>query len=335
MFKQIKCTALPLMIMRLIALCIAVGSPWRSYAQELVVNGSFETYISCPAGDNQLAQAVGWTKPTDGSSDYHHSCSPIGSNQVPYNIGGYQFPRSGQGYAGIDVFSIGFPGEIFYPPLPFREYLQGTLTTTLKAGTVYAFEMYVSAGEVGQYRTSSFGVYFSKTRINKTSTMDTSRGILPFTPQIVNPVGNYPDTATWKRIAGTFTATGGEKYIIIGNFQPENTQDTLRQKTDPHFHDAYLFVDDVSLKAAAKESVEDTDFDGQVNLYPNPATDVIHVSINTMAPVRTVVTDITGRVVLDEITANHSLPVSHLDPGLYYLHVLFGDKKTVARFIKQ
>jgi gliding motility-associated-like protein len=68
-----------------------------------------------------------------------------------------------------------------------------------------------------------------------------------YIPQIENPSGNIIyDTVNWVPINGIYKATGGEKFITIGNFRIANATmiDTV---PDPPsiFADAYYFIDDV------------------------------------------------------------------------------------------
>src|SRR5688572_17362556 len=53
--------------------------------QNLVPNGSFETYTQCPNNSSQIYFATPWKGPTTNSSDYQNACSP-GQN-VPYYAG--------------------------------------------------------------------------------------------------------------------------------------------------------------------------------------------------------------------------------------------------------
>lgn len=43
-------------------------------AQNLVPNGDFEDYTQCPDYVSQIDRAVGWFRPTEGTSDYLHAC---------------------------------------------------------------------------------------------------------------------------------------------------------------------------------------------------------------------------------------------------------------------
>ena len=77
-------------------------------AQNLVPNPNFESYSSCPTSISQLPLAVPWITPTVATPDYFHVCTGSISVDVPSNFGGggYQFPLTGDAYAG--AFFKGF-----------------------------------------------------------------------------------------------------------------------------------------------------------------------------------------------------------------------------------
>ena len=53
----------------------------------------------------------------------------------------------------------------------------------------------------------------------------------------------------WFKFKGTYRASGGEKFITLGNFSPNVKADMAKMNIlKPGFKEAYYFVDDVSLK---------------------------------------------------------------------------------------
>jgi len=71
----------------------------------------------------------------------------------------------------------------------------------------------------------------------------------------------------------------------------------------------------------------------RLKLYPNPANEVIKLEITGFKASNISLTNINGKVVIDE---NHilsgliSIPVSHIQPGIYILS-LTGNNKTVIK----
>ncbi|NCA22058.1 MAG: hypothetical protein EBS86_13075, partial [Crocinitomicaceae bacterium] len=104
----------------------------------LVPNPGFEIYNTCPftagtinySGIDQICYAIPWFQPNfpsaiiqngcGGSSDFFHACSGV----VPRNVAGYQYPKSGLGYAGI--------GPYGYQSNDGREYLEIKLDSKLE-----------------------------------------------------------------------------------------------------------------------------------------------------------------------------------------------------------
>jgi hypothetical protein len=81
------------------------------HAQNLVPNASFENFSSCPSDQGQIIRAVPWYSPTyyltESMSDLLNECSPpfpISIVNIPFNIWGYQYPRTGKGFAGEEIF---------------------------------------------------------------------------------------------------------------------------------------------------------------------------------------------------------------------------------------
>ena len=68
--------------------------------------------------------------------------------------------------------------------------------------------------------------------------------------------------------------------------------------------------------------------------FPNPANELLTITGTSLnAPV--VVTDVTGKVVLETRLATGVMPVHTLAPGLYHLTVLEGGEVRSLRFSKQ
>jgi gliding motility-associated-like protein len=224
-----------------IALILILGIVAKTEAQQnLVYNGDFEIYDTCPTGlsspsDPQINHCLGWIMPTPASSDYLNVCAAT-TNAVPTNSLGYQQPYNGNGYCGFFAF-----GNSTYP---WYEYVQGELTTTLQQGHVYQLTFHVCRAEAFDYAVSRIGVYFSNSRIYRNDTYP----FLGVVPQVENPAGQYIiDTTNWTTITGTFIAQGGETILTIGYFQDTLSTDSLRVYNVAQTLDSYYYIDGVSL----------------------------------------------------------------------------------------
>ncbi len=174
-------------------------------AQNLVLNNSFECYSNCPVNFGEVENAFHWSAPTTGTTDFF-SCNAFYLG-TPQNFFGNQEPQDGEAYAGFYAFGGG-------DSCNYREYVQGKLMIPLVAGECYSVSFYVSLADKSSYATQELGMYFSDTMVKVNHSC-----ALPFAPQVKSPSNDWLDeTDGWTEISGTFTATGAEKYFIIGNF---------------------------------------------------------------------------------------------------------------------
>jgi gliding motility-associated-like protein len=174
----------------------------------LVPNGSFEEDTMCPHNQGELDLAYPWFNSAMGSPDYYNRCdsgsSPIAG--VPYNLYGYKQAQNGNAYAGF----VTYCDSTFFPNC--REYVSVKLNQELVAGKKYYISFYVSSSSYTQYVTNNLGALFS----SDTSLFSTYLRI-PKTPQVVfHQI--LTDTANWVLLEDSFMASGGEKFLTIGNF---------------------------------------------------------------------------------------------------------------------
>lgn len=226
-------------------------------AQNLVINPSFETFSSCPNGPSELDKATPWRDPylnlvgdTCSTSDLFNSCSPFGALGVgvPANILGNQAARTGVGYAGIIVYE-GFAliGCQSLFGSGWREYLQGTLTEPLVAGQTYCVTFYVSLADNVKFASNNIGVHFSNTQVNVSCATVGGASNLPLTPQLVYSGPDLIVTNDWQRLQWDYTATGGEQYLVIGNYNNDDNTDYTCVNEGAFNPYAYYYVDDVSV----------------------------------------------------------------------------------------
>jgi uncharacterized protein (TIGR02145 family) len=73
----------------------------------------------------------------------------------------------------------------------------------------------------------------------------------------------------------------------------------------------------------------------QVKLYPNPATNTLHLqTANNSNPEKITITDLTGKVVLIQTTNTTQVNVASLASGLYVMEAVSGQEKFTSKFIK-
>ena len=236
-------------------LIISVGS---SNAQNLVYNGDFEIFDTCPVnistpGDLQIEHCTGWTAPKKiGTSDYFNVCNnatPFQQAGVPQNLLGYQQPLNGNGYCGFFAWALNFDGS------SYREYIQSQLQQPLIAGNEYHFSFFVSYYGVN-YSVEKIGALFSNNDFNA----NTFSPIVA-TPQVINTNGIITDSLGWTKIEGDFIANGGEEFLTIGYFEDSLTvTDTLNTHNEVFvFPESYYYVDGVELLDITDERLLDND----------------------------------------------------------------------------
>ncbi|MBI3510613.1 MAG: VWA domain-containing protein [Bacteroidetes bacterium] len=247
----------------------------------LVINPSFESSTTPPiktwipwmhAGDTIVP---GWTTPNGMSSDYFNS--DISScDGVPIVLA-----RTGQGRCGLifgrEDYSSGEDDN-------YREYVQGSFSHPLVAGKKYSVKFYVALDRSSNKTVKDVGCFITKDpgrphALVLDPQLDTNKlkaAQCPWCPQdmmldfLANPqiVDDEYISASdgWVKISGIYTATGGEKYITIGNFSHSKYKsiaaynDTVRS-SDHIRRSAYFWLDDVSVtlydSTAYKNTMED------------------------------------------------------------------------------
>ncbi len=204
-------------------------------AQEnLVANGSFEEFYSCPSGLADFTVSD-WIPATGGSSDYFNTCN-FSDVSIPTNIVGYQYAHSGNGYCGI---VSGFENTNENQ----REYIQTQLLSELIAGKEYVFSGFFSLADSSRYCLKNLGIAFSSTAIG--GAFGTPISFLPV--QIFPQNTALCDTSAWVEVKVNYVAQGGENYLTIGLFFDDNSsQIELINPLKVDF--AYYYIDDISVK---------------------------------------------------------------------------------------
>jgi gliding motility-associated-like protein len=222
-----------------------------SLAQNLIRNGDFESFTTCPTKDSQIKLAFPWSDPPlsvpafvasgyytadmggYSSADYYNSCG----FSYTQDFKNYNLAHSKKGYAAWAVTKNWF------------EYIMQPLEKPFKKKHLYYFSMYIKLLSFPAVNLSNLGIYFPSQEL-------TDKDYREFTIAKIPQIRNHPDsfitnTSFWKEIKGRFVAEGNEKYVIIGCF---DTNDQLRFiSADPKAYNIapnipnYYGIDDVSL----------------------------------------------------------------------------------------
>jgi OOP family OmpA-OmpF porin len=226
-------------IAALVLACGTLLAPSASPAVNLVPNGSFESYVSCPTSFTQIYLAAPWNAPTTGTSDYLNACAPavFPSVNVPQNEQGYQSAHTGVGYAGIIPFSAA---------ADYREYIEAPLTSPLVANASYLVQFYVSLADSSILAIDRLGAYLSVGPVGPIG----NDAPLAVTPQVESPASLHLTNSTgWTLVSGTVVASGGEDHIVIGSFHDDASTSTV---AGPGLWPggAYYYIDDVRVELA-------------------------------------------------------------------------------------
>ncbi|HZV68451.1 MAG TPA: hypothetical protein VFG10_02875, partial [Saprospiraceae bacterium] len=201
-------------------------------AQNLVPNPDFEIYTVCPFVTDVTGPMPCPPWWSVFSANYFNACAPFPSG-VPTNFIGYQPAHSDAGYIGEYTGSnIGI----------VKEYVRVELIQPLVAGTCYEVSFYINLGN-GTCGIDRVGALFTTTPVASPTGM---------IPQI-NWIGEYlTDTVGWIHIYGNFMAAGGEAYLFLGNFYPDNQISFDPACAGPSVW-AYYYFDDVLVQEAVPE----------------------------------------------------------------------------------
>jgi OmpA-OmpF porin, OOP family len=210
-------------------------------AQEnLVPNPSFENIIGKPKKIGEVDKAAPWISPTTGTAEIFWSGSKSEDIATPKNNLGFQHAKSGDNYAGAIFYDKKNPN--------LREYIQVELKSPLEEGKIYCVEFFVNISDLSKYSIDLVGAHLSDKKISST-TMEP----LNVVPQVLNKQGRVlSNQVDWEIVCGEYKATGGEKYLTIGNFANDKQVQIGRMKKSKDIAGSqneygYYFIDDVSV----------------------------------------------------------------------------------------
>jgi outer membrane protein OmpA-like peptidoglycan-associated protein len=213
----------------------------NSFAQNLVPNGSFEEFFSCPGSYNYGTDgklAPGWFSANRGTPDLFNSCSK-GDAGVPVNWAGQSKAYSGAGYAGIYC----------YTKNGYREYVQTEFMEPLQAGGKYYIEFYYKLSSNSKYSIDRIGLYLDDSAKRRTDDF-----VIYSKPtyELLLASAYTRTTGIWAKCGYTHLAKGGERYLTIGNFsnnqQTRTFHITFSKAKEPLLDQAaYYLIDDVKV----------------------------------------------------------------------------------------
>lgn len=255
--------------------------------QNLVINPGFEDTLQCPYFVSQIDFAVNWHTSVN-TPDYYNACNnngPVnpGIVGVPNSARGYQPARMGNAFAGVVIY--------WTAQADYREIFYAQLQSPLTAGVEYNVGMFTVLNEDNAMWAvdGGLGIYLSSSPINP---------LTPFAyaPQIANPPGNVlNDTLNWTEISGTYIATGGEQYITIGSFIPDNML-TVINRGGTYPFSSYAIEDVWVIPDSLMSGINIPGEKPEAKVFPNPSNGKF--TLNTMEKNSDmIITDVTGKII--------------------------------------
>lgn len=212
-------------------------------AQNLIVNGDFETSLSDPEIINSSNNFTcsHWFSPSLGTPDYFKS-HRNGLFGVRNNLFGDIIPYNGHAYAGFGSNMGGFR---------FFEYLEIQLLEKMEKGSFYCLSFIVSAtNKTYHFTTNEIDIAFTSMELNE----NTGYMIKPNKFVTIVDSAHYFRTSKWSRVTTKYLAEGDENYLTIGLFNKNYSKLNLSDKKNKKFDGVYLFIDDVRLTKVINES---------------------------------------------------------------------------------
>ncbi len=225
-------------------------------SQNLVPNGSFETYSSLPNSSGDWSFCVGWNNVNlnpgawpYATPDYFHT-SGTGGGNLPNSAFATVSPQNGNAIIGLY--------SKHSSALNSRDYMSAQLTTPLTVGSAYTISFWMTSGSGNYYYGSSMsnmGIRLSTAPLTQV-THENIGG----TPQAM--VTTAPWLPNWTFYSFTYVATSAFSYVTIGNFHPDAAVTTTMHASSANFPTAaYYFFDNVRIEQTSLLPVELISFD--------------------------------------------------------------------------
>lgn len=232
---QNACTyhRLQCIVLGFVTIVSILGFNGQLVGQNLIINPSFETHVTCPERQGAMQLVPDWGG-FPNTSDYYHRCGVDGVTAVPWNDAGYQEAAHGDAYCGI----IARWGNVGY------DYIYQELATPLDSGVEYCVGYYYSCADNPEYVTDDLCVIFTE---EFPPYVERSTFECAISTQRLKFLGN---TKEWEAVSGSFVATGREKYIVIGS-SPDRGRPLIKRDLISDFAPStYYYIDNVFLRSS-------------------------------------------------------------------------------------
>ncbi len=258
-------------ILSFLPVCLLSFALTAQDKENLVENGSFEEASNKLRRLGGIEYAEGWSSPTGVTADLFSAYAKMPDVMTPENVYGKEDAKDGDNYAGIVVYS--------YNDKEKRQYITTKLTTPMKKGMRYKVMFYASLAELSKYSSNKLAAHFSKKPF---STKEKVAAIIEDSHVLHPEEEVFTGMYGWDLVCGEYVAQGGEKFITIGNFTPNNDVKNERNKKPREVKGqqiiaAYYYIDAIS--------VELLDQDEQCDCPYKDAQEQVSATIYQRSPV--------------------------------------------------
>jgi len=136
----------------------------------------------------------------------------------------------------------------------------------------------------------------------------------------LKPSGYMPDTSGWEEVAMVVTAPTGATHFRLDFRTYKETGDS-----------GIIFLDNISFRKGNHLSIKENNIDG-LNIFPNPANDVLNITSNSTLEKNVQLFDLTGKKVLD-VTTVSKINVSTLKAGIYVAKINEAGKTATRKVV--
>lgn len=210
-----------------------------------VPNGSFEDTVDCYTfTQSTLLKAEHWRNPNTATPDVFDcdlerlcgiAMDPTSVNNPP---GYYRPAYDGERFAGSYCwFGPGSSNT--------REYLMVKLTGTMEPGMAYEVGLHYVMPQNCRFAVDHIGVWFGPD-----SLFEATPNWLSVSPQVRlrEQDSPYLTAAAWTALSDTFMAQGGERWMVIGNFDEADSVNGILINPDGLSVQSYYFMDMVHVE---------------------------------------------------------------------------------------
>jgi len=243
---------------------VAAWAQTTAHAQNLLANGSFESYSTLPSGYGESYLAIGW-----GNVNGNYAGSPFGSPDYAHALGfnGGSFApltaAEGQAQMGFTAWHSSLQD--------FREYVSCGLSSPLVPGATYQVNFFLSSGDVGSIYTfgcDHVGITFSVGPLNQSQSE-----VINAEPQCeITEVASL--SGIWQQYQFSFTPAQAFDRLTIGNFRTDSETST----TITGSLGAYYFIDNISVTQVGAAGQAENDRSAPRLIGPNPTDGPITIT---------------------------------------------------------